>query len=274
MKQRDRLTSRLFIIATIAFYGAILFAGYIIFCDIFITPTDQFIITPNHNYGYAVPVDIKLNTPGDSTLVYANSDNTNSGQISTSKYHPKTWRNDFYLKFNDSSLNKTLTVDSLTIYNDHFNKINSEFSDIKIFKAGGFVILNPKDYRLKMLLAFKNYILLFVAIYLLWLTRSFFKKLNRQFSFNSAASRKLWIIGNAILCYQVINWILCIIIKQYYIRMVVDSIAANGHKTEMYTLYPETEFSLGLVLLALSLIVISKLFDHGYNLQKENDLTV
>jgi len=274
MKQKDRLTSRLFIIATIAFYGALLFSGYVIFCDIFITPTDSVMITPNHNYGYSVPVSLKLNKPGDSTLVYKSNYNRESGQISTGKSYPDTWRNEFYRKFNDSTLDKTLTVDSLTIFNDHFNKINSEFSDIKIVNAEGFVVLNPKDYGLKILLSLKNYILLFVTIYVLWFTRSFFKKLNLQFSFNSASSRKLWVIGNAILSYQILNWILCIIIKQYYTRIAIDTFSTNGHKTEMYTLYPETEFSLGLVLLALSLIVISKLFSLGYNLQQENDLTV
>ncbi|MDV6167546.1 DUF2975 domain-containing protein [Flavobacterium sp. DG1-102-2] len=274
MKQKDRLTSRLFIIATIAFYGALLFSGYIIFCDIFIKPTDSVMITPNHNYGYSVPVSLQLNKPGDSTLVYKSNYNRGSGQISTGKSYPDTWHNEFYRKFNDSTLDKTLTVDSLTIFNDHFNKINSEFSDIKIVNAEGFVVLNPKDYGLKILLSLKNYILLFVTIYVLWFTRSFFKKLNLQFSFNSASSRKLWVIGNAILSYQILNWILCIIIKQYYTRIVIDTFATNGHKSKLYTLYPETEFSLGLVLLALSLIVISKLFSLGYNLQQENDLTV
>jgi hypothetical protein len=275
MKQKDRLTSRLYIIATIAFYGAVLFSAYIIICDVFVKPTDSFFTVPNHNYGYTVPVDIQLNKPGDSTLIYHNADHSKSGQIITAKQYSTENRQGFKRILKDSSFSKIFTIDSLIVRDDNLKPLNSEFDNVTVFRASGYAVLNPKDIGFKLLLAIKDYLFLFAVLYTLWLTRSFFKSLNNEFSFNSSASRKLLIIGNVILCYQLINWIFCLIIKQSFLRILVESVTpATGSRIEMYTLYADTEFNLGLILLSLSLIVISKLFDKGYNLQQENDLTI
>jgi hypothetical protein len=275
MKQKDRLTSRLYIIATIAFYGAVLFAAYIIICDVFVKPTDSFFTVPNHNYGYSVPVDIQLNKPGDSMLTYHNLDHSKGGQIFTAKHYSAEDRQEFNRILRDNAFSKTFTIDSLIVRDNNLKPINSEFDNVTIFRASGYAVLNPKNLYFKLLLAIKDYLFLFAVLYTLWLTRSFFKNLNNDFSFSRTASRKLLIIGNVILCYQVINWILCLIVKQFYERIQVESvIPAIGHRTEMYTLYANTEFNLGLILLSLSLIVISKLFDKGYNLQRENELTI
>lgn len=272
MKQKNRLASRLYIITTAAFFLTALFAIYIVACDLFIKPTDSVVSFPNHNYGYSVPVKIQLNQSGDSTLTYHNSDHSKSGQIGVIKHSDAETRQMFKNILKDSAYNKTLTIDNLTIHNDE-KIINAEFQNAVILKAEGYMILNPKNLGLKILLAVKNYFLLFTILFVLWSTRLFFKALTKDFSFSSTVSRRLWIVGNAILCYQVINWGLCLVIQNFYQYMKVESLQ-SGHRIEMYTLYPDTEFNLGLVILSLSLIVISKLFDHGYNLQKENELTI
>lgn len=87
MKQKDRLTSRLYIIASIAFYGTVVFTAYLILCDLFVKPTESFVTVPNHNYGYSVPVRIQLNTHGDSILRYHNANHSKSGQIITGKQY-------------------------------------------------------------------------------------------------------------------------------------------------------------------------------------------
>jgi hypothetical protein len=114
---------------------------------------------------------------------------------------------------------------------------------------------------------------MFSLIYVLWLTLGFFKSLKNDFSFNRTVSRKLLIIGNVILCYQLINFVLCLIITQFYWHIRVESITSS-QKTEMYSLIPSAEFNLGLVILSLALIVISRLLNYGHDLQEENELTI
>lgn len=272
MKQKNRLASRLYIIAMIAFYGYVLFAAHIIFCDLFITPTANFTTIPNHNYGYAVPVDIQLNQPGDTTMVYHNAERSKSGQMTTSKHFTNGDKKMFKDILNDSAYSKTLTVDSLTMRGR--NKfINKEFDNISIMKSSGYAVLNPKDLGIKLFLAVRNYLFMFSLIYVLWLTLGFFKSLKNDFSFNRTVSRKLLIIGNVILCYQLINFVLCLIITQFYWHIRVESITSS-QKTEMYSLIPSTEFNLGLVILSLALIVISRLLNYGHDLQEENELTI
>lgn len=271
MKQKNRLASRLYVITTTAFFLIALFSTYIVVCDLFLKPTDSLVSFPNHNYGYSVPVKIQLNQPGDSTLTYHNSDHSKSGQTFTAK-HYGTERQEFNRILNDSTFSKTLTIDNLTIHDDE-KIITAEFKNALLSKAEGHMILNPKNFGLKLLLAVKNYFLLFTILFVLWSTRLFFKALTKDFSFSSTASRRLWIAGNAILCYQVINWGLCLVIQNAYQYMKVESIQ-SGHRIEMYTLYPDTEFNLGLVILSLALIVISRLLDYGNDLQEENKLTI
>lgn len=274
MKQKNRLASRLYLLTTIAFYGAALFAAYIIVWDLFITPTDSFFTVPNHNYGYTVPVKIQLNQAGDSTLTYHNTDHSKSGQIGLTKHSDAETRQMFNEILKDAAYTKTLTIDSLTMRGRN-GFINKEFDNITILKTEGYMILNPKNLGLKFLLATKNYLLLLAILFVLWSSRKFFKALMKDFSFSYAVSRRLWIVGNAILCYQVINGILCLIIQNFYDYIRVESLKpALGHHTEMYTLYPDTEFNLGLVILSLSLIVISRLLDYGNDLQEENELTI
>ncbi|PZR23834.1 MAG: hypothetical protein DI539_02345 [Flavobacterium psychrophilum] len=274
MKQKNRLASRLYLLTTIAFYGAALFAAYIIVWDLFITPTDSFFTVPNHNYGYTVPVKIQLNQASDSTLTYHNADRSRSGVISTAKHYDAETRELFYSRLKDSSYTKTLTVDMATMYGDH-KVINNEFGTIRVMSSEGQLILNPKNIGLKLLLAIKNYLYMIVMLYVLWQSRLFFKPLMHNFSFSKNVSRKLWIVGNAILCYQLLNWVLCLIIERFYWHVKVESLQpGTGNRTEMYTLYPDTEFNLGLVILSLSLIVISRLLDYGNDLQEENELTI
>lgn len=274
MKHKNRLASRLYIITTAAFVIVSIFTAYIIVCDIFIKPTNSSVSFPNHNYGYSVPVRIQLNQHGDTTMVYHNADHSKSGQIGVAKHSDAKTRQMFKDILNDSAYSKTLTVDSLTMRGR--NKfINKEFDNIAILKADGYMILNPKNLDLKFLLAAKNYLFLFAILFVLWSSRKFFKALTKDFSFSSTVSRRLWIIGNAILCYQVINWVLCLIIQDIYDYIRVESLKPTlGHHTEMYVIYPDTEFNLGLVILSLSLIVISRLLDYGNDLQEENELTI
>jgi len=273
MKQKNRLASRLYIITTAAFVIVAIFTAYIVVCDIFVKPTNSLTSFPNHNYGYTVPVKIQLNQPGDSTLTYHNSDHSKSGQMTTSKHFTNEDKKMFQEILKDAAYSKTLIIDSLTMRRD--NKIiNKEFENTAILKADGYMILNPKNLGIKFLLAAKNYLLLFAILFVLWSSRKFFKALTKDFSFSSTVSRRLWIIGNAILCYQVINWVLCLIIQDIYDYIRVESKPTLGHHTEMYVIYPDTEFNLGLVVLSLALIVISRLLDYGNDLQKENELTI
>lgn len=275
MKQKNRLASRLHLITTIAFYGAALFAIYIVFSDLLIKPTPNFKTVPNHNYGYSVPVRIQLNTPGDSVLTYHNANDSEHGQVVTGKQYPHDYRKMFNEILKDTAYRKTITIDSLTVRDDSINLINSEFDNVTIFRADGYAVLNPKNFGFKLLLAIKDYLYLFALLCIFWFAKSFFKSLKNDFSFNRATSHKLLIIGNVILCYQVINWLLCIAIMQFYNRITVESLTSGiKHKIEMYTLYADTEFNLGLVILSLALIVISRLLDYGNDLQEENELTI
>ena len=274
MKQKNRLASRLYIITTAIFIIAVLFSIHIIVCDIFVKPPSSLVSFPNHNYGYSVPVKIQLNQPGDSTITYHNADRSKSGQIGVTKHSDTETRQMFNNILKDTTYTKTLTIDSLTMH-DGNKFINKEFDNIAFLKAEGYMILKPKDLKLTLLLATKNYLLLFTILFVLWSSSMFFRALTKDFSFSYAVSRRLWIVGNAILCYQVINWILCLIIQNYYEYIKVESLQPGiRNPIEMYKLYPDTEFNIGLVILSLALIVISRLLDYGNDLQEENELTI
>jgi hypothetical protein len=276
MKQKNRLASRLYIIASVAFFGTVLFAAHIIFCDIFITPTSDFTTVPNHNYGYSIPVDIQLNQPGDMTLKYYNDDRSKGGEVTyTPKYSTLKDKEEFERALNDSNFEKKLTVDRITVRDNNLKVTTSEFDNINIIKAKGHAVINPQNFGFKLLLAIRDYLFLLALLWSFWLIRAFFKSLKDEFSFSAKTSRRLLLTGNVILCYQVINWLLCVAIKQFYISMTVVSDVVNANlKTEMYTLYADAEFNLGLVILSLSLIVISRLLNYGHDLQEENELTI
>lgn len=149
---------------------------------------------------------------------------------------------------------------------------NDAFDNIFIPHGNGFVVLNPKHTGSKIVLAVKNYLFPLMLLYILWLVRSFFKQLSKEFTFSEGASKKLLHIGYAILGYQFINAALCLAILNVY--GLIQVVSTDGKATPLYNFNPDVEFDFRMLLLSLSLILMSRLFNHGYQLQEENNLTI
>lgn len=268
--KKYKLVSVLFLISTICFWFCIIWFSFIVVYDVFADAklNDNFKVTPNHITGYAVPVKIQLNTH-DSIIDFQNK--KHYGEISIKDLKEPSYKATHDSIFHSKNYSHTLINSKLT--SQRHNLLASESQTPRIDSAEGYIIVNPKNQNIAMIIAFKNYFLAFISILILWLLKSFFRDLNQKFEFSPTSRKKIRAIAFVILTYQIINFIITSIIS-YYGTTFYNYITADDIKITSYSVRAVSEINFTFIIVALSLLVISKLLSYGYELQQENDLTV
>ncbi|MGV3461491.1 MAG: DUF2975 domain-containing protein [Flavobacterium sp.] len=270
--KKHKLVSILFVISTVCLWFCILWLSFIVGYDVFADAkiNDNFKVTPNHVTGYSVPVHIQLNKH-DNIVNYVGPNQSGSITMEDLKAdgHELLRQNLFYNRKNYSYtlINSQLQLSS-------FNIIQvSEAETARLENITGNLIISPDNELLRLLLATRNYGLAIVTILILWYLRKFFKSLNQKFEFNESAQRKIRLIALLLLGYQLLTFIITTMIS-YMGNSISNTITVGNVSLISYSAHARQELNITLILVALSLLVISKLLSYGYELQQESNLTI
>jgi hypothetical protein len=270
--KKHKLVSTLFVISTICFWFCIIWLSFIVGYDVFADAkiNDNFKVTPNHVTGYSVPVKIQLNRH-DNIVNYVGPNQSGSISMKDLKAdnHELLRQNLFY---NRKNYGYTLINSQLQPSNSNVIQV-SETDTARLEGVTGNLIISPGNTSLRLLLAIRNYGLAVTTILILWYLRKFFKSLNQKFEFNESAQRKIRLIALLILGYQFLTFAITTMIS-YIGNSFTNNITVGDVKLISYSVHASQELNLTLILVALSLLVISKLLSYGYQLQQENDLTI
>lgn len=274
---KTNLTTVLYIISRLSYRFAQLLILSTILFECF-TPNGEigsFSSSIHHSKGYPIKARIQLDIP-DTLIIYKNKSLNISGAISKSDY--KEWLDDFNKIKKDKQLDKTYQINKFNIYKQGFKDVTKEINNLKIQTEDSEInlIINPKDIFFKSILILKNYLTLAVLLFISYQCMNLFKQLKKNFIFDKLLNRIIKNIGFSIIIFQVVKIFVSIITiqnlssinYQHYIPSI-----DNTRFNFMY-LHPVIDYNIQSLFLGLSLIVLSKLLNYGYDLQNENELTI
>ncbi|MFD1601442.1 DUF2975 domain-containing protein [Flavobacterium artemisiae] len=275
MKNNNKLVTVLYIISRLSFRACELI---LLFALIFECIPDGTIggysSTVHHSRGYEI--NARIQSSISDTLIFYKGTNI-SGSISKSK--SKELNKRFNEIKNDKKLTKMYQINNFDIYN--FNNkdsdIKKEFYDVKQSSPSDLnIIINPKNYLFKAILAIKTYLSLILVLFVSYQLMKLFKQLRTNFAFDQILNKRIRNIGYSLISFQVITLLISIIITQHlsiisyyhYIPTVENS------EFRYMSLGIYIEYNWQILFLGLCLVVLAKLLSYGYDLQNENELTI
>jgi hypothetical protein len=280
-KRKYRLVSRLYYISGVAFLLFGLHFITIIAMDIFQEkPFENVTFSPSHITGYTMAAHLEVKT-FDSIVNYKRIDSTVNPPLSESgEIVIENGKNDGFERskidsiLKDSAYKKTIISQTKELRHgvDEANLGTAELGPGQIEAS---ISVKSKNIWLTILLAIRNYATGCCILFILFQLTLLFRRLKNNFSFNQNLSRAIWLIGNALLLYQLLFLITGILVDQFleYVKYseTVEGIFTNK---EIMSLHITYDVSLTMVFIGLSLVVLSKLLEYGYELQEDNDLTI
>lgn len=226
--------------------------------------------------GYPITVNATLQIPPDTLVKWKT--NHSSGQISLNK--------DDYFRYDkvdsilsDSALKKEIYFFSWTTDNMSDNKILKEDIKVSVPKSFSFdSIVSIKSKSLLQNIAFSLSSIIGALIILL-ISYNVFKLvmyLRNKNSFLNPLYKRTLYVGIILITGETIKFCLGILYSKWFgiIRVADESLAGSNNNNLYLSFNPTTSGSLSTFLFGLCLIVLSSLFKLGYDLEKENTLTV
>lgn len=175
--------------------------------------------------------------------------------------------------------------DANGIYSSEFRKyknkkvITKEFEPTKVEEAlrmQADISLNPKNAFHRTILIVRQYALYILSIFITWHLAQFFKKLNKDFTFNQSLKKHLDIIGFSLIGIEVLKLFISLINKAYItdIESVISvpSIPGSEHVLINFVVYPD--INLIIVFVGLAILCLGSLLAYGQQIQEENELTI
>jgi hypothetical protein len=276
MKKNSRLVNLLYIVSRVSFrFIQLILLFVIIFEFIPNGSLGNFSSSIHHSTGYLLKTKIQLHIP-DTLIKYKNKLSTSFG--TASKTGMKELDDNFNRIKKDNQLIKTYQINNFEIYNDQFKDIKKEFDNVKIQSETSelSIRVNPKNLFFKSILIIKNYSILALLLFVTYQCMHLFKELKSNFSFSKLLNKRIQNIGYSLVAYQMANTFFSIIIMQYLSRInyyhYMPSI--KNSRFQFMDFSPAIEYNLEILFLGLCLLVLSKLLSYGYDLQKENELTI
>ncbi|MHA3789642.1 DUF2975 domain-containing protein [Flavobacterium hauense] len=266
MNKTKNFAKALYIFSLVCFYGCLM-AIVSIFCF------SQLMSSHDVTTGYPLKVNIRSEA-ADTLISYKKG---NKERIH-SKNKLNLYRQKTYNVMNDASYQKALVVQRLALYDDKDQDISTQFmkTTYPFSHSKGEILVAPKDPVFAFMLAARYYLVFFLAAFIFWQMSRFFKALGRDFSFHVNLKVRLKTIAFSLMTYQLIMLILSLINMHYLPKAEtltsVPTISGAETATLRYSTYPE--YDLQIIFFALGLLCIAQLLGYGYNLQKENDLTI
>ena len=275
MKNYQNLISLLYILARFAFRMLIIWFVSQIFFEVF-TPDGKignFESSSHHSKGYAVQAQIGLSF-SDTVIHYKNK--FKSGTISKSDNFEE---DDEFNKINaNTSFQKTYQINNYDIWGYKYKRNSNKIATIEPQSFGSeiSVIINPKEVFFKLILMLKTYLNLVFLIFVSYQFMQLFKKLKNKFNFDPIITTIIRRIGFSILILQVLKIVFSLItiyhITNIYYCHYIKSI--QNSEFRFMNLNTILDFDLLVIFIGLSLLLLAKLLDYGYDIQQENDLTV
>ncbi len=278
--RKDRLVSRLYYLSLGLLALFALNTLLTISLDIFQTkPFENFTSMPNHVTGYSMAANIRVNT-FDTLINYsqgrAGSNGFESGSI-TLKNGVNQWSDKKKIGgiLTSTAYEKAIIRQTKDVHSDSEFNVNLGNVELAPVTAKGYVLIKPKDIRLTLLLALRNYATTACIIFILFQLTRLFKRLKNNFSFNSYLSRTIWLIGNCLLAYQMLLFITGMIVTSFIENITyTEKIEGLPGSRQVISMNISYDVSLITIFTGLALVVLSKLLKYGYELQQENDLTI
>ncbi|WJS95584.1 DUF2975 domain-containing protein [Flavobacterium johnsoniae] len=276
MKTNNRLITVLYVISRLSFrFSQLILLFAIIFECIPNGTLGSWNSTMHHSKGYSITTQLQLDIP-DTLITYKNEQLKINGSVSN--FYSKEHNNYFNKIKNDSTLKKKYQINTFEVRDQKYIDVKKEFKNIKIQNTNSTadVIINPKDYFLKAVLIIKSYLTLILVLFVSYQCMRLFEQLRTNFAFDILLNERIKKIGYSFIMFQVANLIISYIITQYFSNIDYfhyTDLISNG-KFHFMNLKPVLEYNLQIIFLGLCLVVLSKLLNHGYNLQNENDLTI
>jgi Protein of unknown function (DUF2975) len=279
-QRKDRLVSRLYYMSLGLLALFALNTLLTISLDIFQTkPFENFTSMPNHVTGYTMAANIRVNT-FDTLINYrrgrVGSNGFESGSI-TLKNGVDQWSDKKKIGsiLTSTACEKAIIRQTKDVHSDSEFNVNPGNVELAPVTAKGYVLIKPKDIRLTLLLALRNYATTACILFILFQLTRLFKRLKNNFSFNSYLSRTIWLIGNCLLAYQILLFITGMIVTSFIENITyTEKIAGLPGSKQVISMNISYDVSLITLFTGLALVVFSKLLNYGYELQQENDLTI
>ncbi|MEL1244706.1 DUF2975 domain-containing protein [Flavobacterium sp. DGU11] len=280
-QRKDRLVSRLYYISAVMLGIAILYFAMIVGFDIFQKKKlDNFTPYPNHLTGYNMSANMRVTT--FDTVINFNRKNLSgrssfeSGSIIIQDGACTGFsRSEINSVLNDTTYAKILTLQTKKVTtSDNFNA-NVGKVTLSPARVEAYLSIKPDSIWLTIVLAVRNYSFMLCIIFILFQLTLLFRKLKNDFSFNSNLSRAIWKIGNCLLIYQLLLFATGALVMQF-IEAVTYYQETAGTPGSLQVMHLDISYdvNLAVVFIGLSLVVLSKLLNYGYELQQENELTI
>ncbi len=279
-QRKDRLVSRLYYMSLGLLALFALNTLLTISLDIFQTkPFENFTSMPNHVTGYSMAANIRVNT--FDTLINYRRGRVGSNGFESGSITLKNGVDQLSDKEKIGSILTSTAYEKAIIRQTKYVHSDSEFNvnpgnvELAPVTAKGYVLIKPKDIRLTLLLALRNYATTACILFILFQLTRLFKRLKNNFSFNSYLSRTIWLIGNCLLAYQMLLFITGMIVTSFIENITyTEKIAGLPGSKQVISMNISYDVSLITLFTGLALVVFSKLLNYGYELQQENELTI
>lgn len=266
MNKTKNFAKALYISSLVCFYGCLVaMAAY------------YFLLQIVDRHGETIGYPLKVNIASEASDTLISYKKGNKERIH-SLNELNLYRQKTYNVMDDASYQKALVVQRLALYDDKDQDISTQFIETSYpySTSKGELLVAPRDPVFAFLLAVRYYLGFYLAAFIFWQISRFFKTLGRDFSFHANLSARLRTIALSLIAYQLIMLSLSLINKHYLPKAeTLTSVPTiSGAETTTLRYFTYAEYDLQIIFFALGLLCISQLLGYGYNLQKENDLTI
>ncbi|AWH84626.1 hypothetical protein HYN59_05610 [Flavobacterium album] len=280
-QRKDRLVSRLYYVSAVALLLFTAYFAMIVGFDIFQEKQlDNFRPYPNHLTGYNMSANMRVMT-FDSIINFKQNTSDEHSSFGSGSVIIKDGacagvsRAEINSVLNDTTYAKTFTVQTKKIWTGEGADANEETISLSPAAVEAYITIKPKSIWLAIILAVRNYSFMLCIIFILFQLTLLFRKLKNDFSFNSSLSRTIWKVGNCLLVYQLLLFVTGALVMQFIDGAAYyQETAGTPGRQQILTLSISFDVNLAIVFTGLSLVVLSKLLNYGYELQQESDLTI
>jgi hypothetical protein len=280
MEEGKKLSRRLYIISIFLFSILVYSIINSIYKDIVWEKIkgENFKNTNEINTDFSIPVNLSNVNNSDTLIEYANVNDNTGGQISTNKL---IGDEEYYNKIKNNPNNlKKYTIHKYDIFDNKINQenINHKFNNFYLYNGQAEAMINPKELRHKIILYVDKYYKSFFYLIILFQSIIFFKKLKDEFHFNFYLKRNLKIIGYVVLLMPIFEYPIYYF-KSTIFKEITTTLSIVSDKSNFnYELYTANLKSIPIdlvtILIGFTIIVLSKLFEYGNTIQKQNELTI
>ena len=207
---------------------------------------------------YNIPVNIRIHVP-DSMAFYSREEATKKGYVESKDN-----------KVGDDLENKHVLITNRITVSGSKDGMMEIYPEIN---SKGYVIAKSSNIFVSIFQIIHSYLGLISLVFILYQLMKIFRK---DLEFNIEIIQRINCVGLLLALTQVTRAILVVFLSKYYKHISIHSLK-NGQSLEQgfdIQISPRLDFDLTLFIVGLSLLVLGYLLKSGFELKRENELTI